>query len=200
MEQSRRSDGRTVTRWESHAHSCGGSGFAFALSVVASHDRSALFGHRGCVDLQRQIGSGTHATSGPLFSPSMYISVLCPPCLSNALRHHCHSSQLAPHLSRCCLEHPPSITVKCRRRQGCQMSCQPGLLGPDLLHGERRHQLSVALDVGRRPEGRRPGGAGATVGPGRLPATDAAGPGGAVAAAALVAVGLGQLGQVDARP
>ena len=83
------------------------------------------------------------------------------------------------------------------------MSCQPGLpgvgLGPDLLHGERRHQLAVALDVGRRPEGRRPGSAG--VGPGRLPPAAAAGPGGAVAAAAaLVAVGLGQLGQVDARP
>ena len=192
-------DGRTVTQqWESHAHSCGGSGFAFALSVVASHDRSALFivGHRGCVELQRLIGSGNNATSGPIFSPSMYISVLCSPCLPNALRHHCHSSQLAPHLSRCCLEHPPSITVKCRRRQNCQMACQPGLLGPDLLHGERRHQLAVALDVGRRPEGRRPRGAGARVGP-----SPGVGPGGAVAAAAaVVAVGLGQLGKVDARP
>ena len=86
-----------------------------------------------------------------------------------------------------------SLDVMSARVAGCRPS-----LGPDLLHGERRHQLPVALDVGRRPEGRRPGGAGAGVGPG-LPAASAA-PGGAVIAAALVAVRLGQLGQVDARP
>ena len=69
----------------------------------------------------------------------------------------------------------------------------PGLsdipLSPDFFQRERGNQLAVSLDVGRRPDG-RPGGGG--VGSRSEPA---------VAAAAVVApVGLGQLGQVDARP
>ena len=84
--------------------------------------------------------------------------------------------------------------------QGCLLSrrknSRVAILGPDFFQRERGHQLAVALDVGRRPDGRGVGG-------GR-PASAAApaAMAGCHYSVGLVAVplGLGQLGQVDARP
>ena len=80
--------------------------------------------------------------------------------------------------------------------QGCLLSrrknSRVAILGPDFFQRERGHQLAVALDVGRRPDGRGVGG-------GR-PASAAVSAGCHSVGLVAVPVGLGQLGQVDARP
>ena len=101
------------------------------------------------------------------------------------------------HQSELPLAREEARSARVARRANHVRSRPPVRLGPDLFfQRERGHQLSVALDVGRRPDGRLVG-----VGRRRLPAAaDAAPAAGRDSVAVVASVGLGQLGQVDARP